>query len=107
MACVRHAAGSDRSPFYQRPVRGHRRTTMISASDVPACPACGSRAVHCVYNPPGPKLYACIKCGRDNTAAWEAVQPERRPEPKPLIGNHSLPAEPDALPLGICAELKT
>ncbi len=83
---------------------------MLSASDLPACPACGSHAVHCIHNPPGPRLYACKQCGRDQTAAWEAVQPERKPEPGPVIG---VPREtkplvvPCAIRLGICAELKS
>lgn len=80
---------------------------MLSASDLPACPACGSHAVHCIHNPPGPKFYACKQCGRDQTAAWTAVQPERRPEPKPLIGDVSKRGSvPCAIRLGICAELK-
>jgi len=76
---------------------------MLSATDLPACPACGSHAVHCILNPPGPKLYACRQCGRDQTDAWTAVQPERRPAPVPLIGE---PAEGHHA-IGICAELKT
>ena len=78
---------------------------MLSASDLPACPACGSHAVHCIHNPPGPRLYACKQCGRDQTAAWEAVQPERQPEPEPIIGKPLV--VPCAIRLGICAELKS
>ncbi len=83
---------------------------MISSSDLPACPACGCHAVHPVHNPPGPVFYACKQCGRDNTAAWEAVQPEKRPEPTPVIGDVPRETKPISVPcsmrLGICAELK-
>lgn len=75
---------------------------MISASDVPACPACGCRDVHPITKirplaelaaipdimKPGVKavevFYACRQCGRDVTDAWVDVQPA--PEPKPVIG---------------------
>lgn len=57
---------------------------MISSSDVPACSACGSRAVHPVTQADGRTLYACRQCGRDVTEAWEAVQPA--PPVVPVIG---------------------
>ena len=97
---------------------------MISSSDVPACPACGSREVHPVNQADGPTLYACRQCGRDQTEAWEAIQP--KPPAVPLIGspghaNEDIDeigqsdqlAQKDetivaaAHRLGICAELKT
>jgi len=56
---------------------------MISTSDLPACPACGSREVHVVSDPPR-TFYACRQCGRDQTAAWDAVQP--KPYPMKIIG---------------------
>jgi len=68
---------------------------MISSSDVPACPACGSREVHPVTQADGPTLYACRRCGRDQTDAWASIQP--KPEPAPVIGDtvpHGTP-EPD------------
>ncbi len=88
---------------------------MISATDVPACPACGSREVHPVRGRDDRTLYACRQCGRDNTDAWRDVQPPK--DPKPVIG---APEEPEefvpppcketiqeaAMRLGICAELK-
>ena len=69
---------------------------MISATDVPACPACGSREVHPVQkmsrrlpteellgeDPPLEMFYACRGCGRDQTDAWQEVQP--KPKMKPL-----------------------
>ena len=92
---------------------------MISATDVPACPACGSREVHPVRGRDDQTLYACRQCGRDNTDAWRDVQPPRTP--KPVIGapDDETIAEaamrlgreraglPDPLALGIGAELKT
>ncbi len=87
---------------------------MISATDVPACPACGSREVHPVRGRDDRTLYACRQCGRDNTDAWRDVQPPR--DPKPVIGapeeEFVPPAAPEtiqeaAMKLGICAELKT
>lgn len=76
---------------------------MISASDVPACPACGCREVHPITKVSEPSrflnpltkqvegsatwstFYACRQCGRDVTEAWKHVQPA--PEPKPVIGS--------------------
>lgn len=58
---------------------------MISSSDVPACPACGSRKVHPVQGRDGETLFACQQCGRDNTEAWKSIQPA--PPVKPLIGS--------------------
>ncbi len=52
---------------------------MMSSSDLPACPACGSREVRRVTDPPQ-TFFKCAQCGRDRTAAWEAIQP-----PKPDI----------------------
>lgn len=85
---------------------------MISASDVPACPACGSREVHPVVQADGPTLYACRQCGRDQTQAWEAVQPGDRPEPEPVIADTFVPP-PDqetirdaCLRLGVGATVK-
>lgn len=96
---------------------------MISSSDVPACPACGSREVHPVTQVDGPTLYACRQCGRDQTEAWAAVQPA--PPAVPVIGSpghenedideigqsDQLAQDPEtiaeaAMRLGICAELK-
>ncbi len=78
---------------------------MISASDVPACPACGSREVHPITKPKPKSIieglveaiagdpdepvefdtfYACRQCGRDVTDAWVDIQPA--PEPAPVIG---------------------
>lgn len=90
---------------------------MISATDVPACPACGSREVHPVTQADGSALYACRGCGRDQTDAWKAVQPA--PEPKPLIGSpghenedideigqsNQLAADP--FPLGVGATIRS
>jgi DNA-directed RNA polymerase subunit RPC12/RpoP len=66
---------------------------MMSSSDLPACPACGSREVRAVHRPaeaekPAATFYACAQCGRDRTEAWEEVQPPPAPEkgkvpPKP------------------------
>ena len=100
---------------------------MISATDVPACPACGSREVHPVktrvdddtfaHTTVLKTLFACRGCGRDNTAAWESIQPA--PEAVPVIGppdgetifdaamRLGSAGEPDPLTLGIGAELKT
>ena len=86
---------------------------MISSSDVPACPACGSREVHPVTQADGPTLYACRQCGRDQTEAWAAIQPA--PPEVPVIGEPDPfvpPADKEtiadaAMRLGICAELKT
>jgi DNA-directed RNA polymerase subunit RPC12/RpoP len=68
---------------------------MISATDVPACPACGSREVHPVHkmaptesekllgiDPPLEVFYACRGCGRDQTDAWRDITP--KPKMKPL-----------------------
>jgi 5-methylcytosine-specific restriction endonuclease McrA len=94
---------------------------MISASDVPACSACGCREVHPVtkttrspfLNPLTRQVeetgefletfYSCRQCGRDVTDAWKDIQPA--PEPKPVIGSPDPePAEPpDAHALGIAA----
>ena len=93
---------------------------MISSSDVPACPACGSREVHPVtkraddpvlaHTTSLQTFYACRQCGRDVTQAWEAIQPEKKPEPAPVLG--APPPDKEtiheaAMKLGICAELKT
>ncbi len=111
---------------------------MISSSDVPACPACGSREVHPVtkraedpvfaHTTSLQTFYACRQCGRDVTAAWEAIQPA--PPVVPVIGSpghenedideigqsdqlaQDPPADKEtiheaAMRLGICAELKT
>ncbi len=81
---------------------------MISATDVPACPACGSREVHPVRGRDDRTLYACRQCGRDNTDAWRDIQPPRTP--KPIIGapeeKLELADPPDPLTLGIGAELR-
>jgi DNA-directed RNA polymerase subunit RPC12/RpoP len=58
---------------------------MMSASDLPACPACGSREVRAVHRPeednkPAATFYACAQCGRDRTDAWLEVQPPPTPE---------------------------
>jgi DNA-directed RNA polymerase subunit RPC12/RpoP len=100
-----------------------QENTMISAHDVPACPACGSREVHPVQGRDDRTLYACRQCGRDNTDAWRNVQPPK--DPKPVIGSpghenedideigqsNQLAQDPEtireaAMRLGICAELK-
>lgn len=60
---------------------------MFSSADLPACPACGSREVHGVRGSDNRTVYACRQCGRDQTDAWESVQPHKKPEPKPLIGS--------------------
>ena len=52
---------------------------MMSSSDLPACPACGSREVRLVQDPPD-TFFNCAKCGRDRTEAWEAIQPPPTPE---------------------------
>lgn len=103
----------------------------MSSSDLPACPACGSRRVHAICKPkPKPEtsgerlleaafdemglkmqtFYACAQCGRDQTDAWKAVQPERRPEPAPLLPPDPLPpdpVDPDPTALGIAATVKS
>ena len=79
---------------------------MLSSSDLPACPACGSREVKPVHElKPREELgetlvdalvaedpvehfrqkatrtfYACAGCGRDRTEAWAEIQP-----PAPVI----------------------
>ena len=68
---------------------------MISASDVPACSACGCREVHPVIRVPTDleadvivtheTLYACRQCGRDVTDIWKAIQPA--PPPVSLLGS--------------------
>jgi len=84
---------------------------MISATDVPACPACGTRAVHPVQGRDDRTLYACRQCGRDNTDAWRDIAP--KPKGKPLTpaaaAKHfdRVNPAPDPLNLGIGAELKT
>ena len=88
---------------------------MISASDVPACPACACRDVHPITKmrplaelaeipdimKPGVRavalFYACRQCGRDVTDAWVDVQPA--PTPAPVIG----PPDPEP-PETIAAE---
>lgn len=104
---------------------------MISASDVPACPACGAREVHPITKiKPRKKVvesftaalvaedpidtfrqgatetfYACRQCGRDVTDAWKDIQPA--PPPAPVIGPPDPePTEPIAVQahrLGIAA----
>lgn len=93
---------------------------MLSSSDVPACPACGSREVHPVtkraedpvfaHTTSLQTFYACRQCGRDVTEAWKAIQPA--PPAEPVIGPPDVPCEtphkslePDPLTLGICAEM--
>ncbi len=76
---------------------------MISSSDLPACPACGSREVHPVKGRDDRTLYACRQCGRDNTDAWRNVQPPRNP--KAVIGPPD-PDHPDPGDLGIGATIK-
>ncbi len=78
---------------------------MMSSADLPACPACGSREVHGVRGPDDRVLYACRQCGRDQTQAWESVQPRKRPEPIPAIGPKA--EEPDPHPLGVGATVRT
>jgi len=58
---------------------------MMSSSDLPACPACGSRKVRAVHRPteegkPPATFYACAQCGKDRTQAWEEIQPAPPPE---------------------------
>ena len=84
---------------------------MLSASDLPACPACGSREARAVQHLGHEDdmelttLYSCAGCGRDVTDNWRAVQPEKK-RPKPMT--HLGPINsPDPLSLGIGAELKT
>ncbi len=55
---------------------------MMSSSDLPGCPACGSRkvrAVHKLKDGGGDEIldtfYACAQCGTDRTQAWKDVQP--------------------------------
>ncbi len=81
---------------------------MMSSSDLPACPACGSRRVHCVQDPPR-TFYACMECGRDQTEAWAAVQPALRPKPLPLVGakKPKTPIAKCAANLGIAATVKS
>jgi len=57
---------------------------MMSPSDLPACPADGSREVHVVRHPDGRIFYACRRCGRDQTEAWRLIQPT--PGHAPIIG---------------------
>lgn len=79
----------------------------MSSSDLPACPACGSRRVHAVQDPPKRTFYGCAQCGRDQTDAWEAVQPERRPAPEPIVGPPTnKPAVRSVGSLGIAATVK-
>jgi len=77
---------------------------MLSTSDLPACPACGSRKVHCVQDPPR-TFYACAQCGRDQTDAWKLVQPEKRPEPAPILPPEKPVARSVGM-LGIAATVK-
>lgn len=66
---------------------------MMSSSDLPACPACGSREVRAVHRPatdtqPAAIFYGCAQCGKDRTDAWTEIQPPPPPEkgrkpPKP------------------------
>ena len=96
---------------------------MISALDVPACPACGSREVHPVQT--GERVdcdvfahttrlktfFACRGCGRDQTDAWAPLQNRLEPiEPGTLntvIGPPDLLEDPpDPLDLGIGATIK-
>lgn len=60
---------------------------MMSSSDLPACPACGSRKVRAVHKFAGggdgeilATFYACLQCGTDRTEAWKEVQPKPAPE---------------------------
>ncbi len=57
---------------------------MMSSSDLPACPACGSRTVRSVRrekdDKPAATFYACAQCGRDRTDAWNEIQPAPPPE---------------------------
>ncbi len=58
---------------------------MMKTSDLPACPACGSREVRAVHRPkehdkPAATFYACAQCGKDRTQAWEDIQPPKSPE---------------------------
>lgn len=56
---------------------------MLSSSDLPACPACGSRTVRPVHKQAEgdgailATFYACAQCGSDRTQAWTAVQPPK------------------------------
>jgi hypothetical protein len=61
-----------------------------------------------VQDPPR-TFYACMECGRDQTGAWEVVQPEKRPEPAPLVGEPppKKDAPIDATRLGIGATVKS
>lgn len=80
----------------------------MSSSDLPACPACGSIEVRAIQKLPekagaGEALetfYACAGCGRDQTEAWRAVQPAKKPRPKRLIGPAPKPADPMKLGVG-------
>ncbi len=81
---------------------------MLSTSDLPACPACGCRAVHAVQDPPR-TFYACMQCGRDQTEIWKSVQPDKRPAPVSIIGKPP-PCEDIAkhpTQLGIAATVKS
>lgn len=58
---------------------------MMSGSDLPACPACGSREVRTVHKPktdtePAAIFYGCAQCGKDRTDAWVEIQPPPPPE---------------------------
>jgi len=60
---------------------------MMSSSDLPACPACGSRKVRAVHKYAGggdgeilATFYACAQCGTDRTGAWNEIQPPPPPE---------------------------
>ena len=89
---------------------------MLSASDLPACPACGTREARAVQHLAHEDdsdlttLYACAGCGRDVTENWRAVQPEKKPKPRPLVGPNLAPPieipvlEPHSL--GVAATLK-
>jgi len=82
---------------------------MFSSADLPSCPACGSREVHGVRGSDDRTVYACRQCGRDQTDAWESVQPHKKPEPKPVIGRP--PEDPEtiretAMRLGIAATIR-
>lgn len=99
---------------------------MLSSSDLPSCPACGSREVHTIQSlrpqseldavPPIEEqlensirtFYSCRHCGRDRTDAMEAVPNEGRPGPEPIIGPPGSrdKSSPDAHNLGIAAQLK-
>jgi hypothetical protein len=50
-----------------------------------------------------------MECGRDQTEAWAAVQPDRRPKPAALVGAEKAktPIAKCAANLGIAATVKS